>query len=162
MCPLKATSFGRTLFLIWANPSLFLYFWLQGILQTMTLHINNQFISGFVSQQEGPRTGRYAPLLMTVCLRVPLTQTTADTMSIFEASWAASKVEWVAMLKLLQVMNRSRMYIKLKSSRKSKQRLQEYNYSMNWGKRNARHGNQTHILDMTGVKTWTKGEGCSR
>ena len=56
------------------------------------------FIAGFFSQQEGV-LGRYAPLLVTVHLRMPLMQTTVDTMSIFEASWVASKFECIAMLK---------------------------------------------------------------
>ena len=52
--------------------------------------------------------GRYAPLLMTVHLRMPLMQTTVDTMSIFIASWVASKFECVAMLKKVSKMkNRS-------------------------------------------------------
>ena len=73
----------------------------------MTVQVDNDwtfphrsvvFISGFFSQREGV-LGRYAPLLVTVHLRMPLTQTTVDTMSVFEASRVAPKSEWVAMLK---------------------------------------------------------------
>ena len=57
-------------------------------------HRSVVFISGFFSQWEGV-LGRYAPLRVTVHLRMPLMQTTVDSMSIFEAS----KFEWVAMLR---------------------------------------------------------------
>ena len=51
-------------------------------------HHSVVFISGFFSQREGV-LGRYAPLVVAVHLRIPLTQTTVDTMSIFEASQAS-------------------------------------------------------------------------
>ena len=57
------------------------------------------FISGFFSQQEEV-LGKDALLLVTVHLRIPLTPTTVDTMSIFKASRAAPKLEWVENLKL--------------------------------------------------------------
>ena len=65
-----------------AHPGHFLYFWSQGVLQTMTVHINGDwtfphrsvvFISGFFSQREGV-LGRYHHCLVTVHQRVPLTQ----------------------------------------------------------------------------------------
>ena len=52
------------------------------------------FISGFFSQWEGV-LDRYAPLLVTVHLKVQLMQTTVDT--IFKASQAASKLKLVTM-----------------------------------------------------------------
>ena len=94
------------------NLASFLHFWSQGIWQTV--HVNSDwtflhrsvvFISGFFSQQEGV-LGRYHHCLATVHLRVPLTQTTVDTRSIFKDSQAAPKSEWVAMLKNRKSRNR--------------------------------------------------------
>ena len=50
------------------------------------------FIDGFFSQQEEV-LGRYAPLLVTVHLRMPLMQITVDMMFDIKASWVAPKFE---------------------------------------------------------------------
>ena len=140
--------------------------WLRGIYKqwqyTITInwtfpHCSVVFISMFSSQREGA-LDRYTPQVGTVHLRVPLTQTTVDMMSIFKASRAASKLEWVAMLKMLHVKNKSRKYKKLKSYTEKQteilrvQLFRKYHYLVNWGKSSVQCRNQTHALDMMGVK----------
>ena len=56
------------------------------------MHCSVEFIAGFFSQQEEV-VGRYAPQLVTVHLRMPLMQTTVDTMFDIKASWVAPKFE---------------------------------------------------------------------
>ena len=93
---------------------LFVYFWSQGIYRqwqyTLTIewtfpHCSVVFISGFFSQREGV-LGRFAPLLVTVHLMMPLMLTTVDMMPVTEASHAAPMLEWVAKLKMKSKMYR--------------------------------------------------------
>ena len=148
----------------------------------MTVQVDNDwtfphrsvvFISGFFSQREGV-LGRYAPLLVTVHLRMPLTQTTVDTMSVFEASQVAPKSEWVAMLK-----NRTDQSQKVRNSTKEscdrnnfccRKRLRvwqiwkedKFELRIKLMRINfAAAGDRTRDLQIRNVKWQVKGEGCS-